>query len=247
MNLIKSLLLLALAPCVFALPQFGDVIRGDAEINRIDSKNIVVKQRSNFAKIQWDDFQIEDDNEIRFELPDEDAVTVNTTFSGQPSLISGAVVSNGHLAVLNTAGIVFNQDSSLDLLSLVLSSLDADGAGQIALDHPHFKQPPDLKMLAARINIDGDLVAREVELLNRPTQSQREEFLALFDLIDDELGVPTSEQYDEIFIGGTLKAENVILNSGGVVTLSAIDLGDNGHLDVTADKLQTRPSSLASK
>ncbi|MES2821961.1 MAG: filamentous hemagglutinin family protein [Pseudomonadota bacterium] len=93
---------------------------GDTEVLRID-------QKSNRLILNWENFDIGAKGEVKFVQPSTTSLALNKiNDSASPSVILGKLAANGGIYLINHNGIVFGQDSQVNVGSLVASSLDVD-------------------------------------------------------------------------------------------------------------------------
>ncbi|MEN5208588.1 MBG domain-containing protein [Stenotrophomonas terrae] len=118
---------LLLATCLQAaaqsLPQNGQIIAGSASIN--SSGNVLnVSQSTQSALIQWQNFNIGAGNQVNFNLPSSQAVSINQITGGTASIIAGQMRSNGQVFLLNPSGIAFTSGASVNVGGLLASTLN---------------------------------------------------------------------------------------------------------------------------
>jgi filamentous hemagglutinin family protein len=85
---------------------------------------MVVKQLSDKAIIDWETFSIGSQGAVTFQQPQATSVALNRVSSGRPSEIFGALASNGKVFLVNQSGILFGPTASVQVGSLVASTLD---------------------------------------------------------------------------------------------------------------------------
>ncbi|RIY34239.1 hypothetical protein CKF54_01220 [Psittacicella hinzii] len=74
--------------------------------------------------IDWQKFNIRSEEIVRFVQESTNSAVLNRVLGGQASQILGQLQSNGQVFIVNPAGIVFGQNSVVDVASLVASTLD---------------------------------------------------------------------------------------------------------------------------
>lgn len=91
---------------------------------------MMITQTTHGAIIDWASFNIGSGYEVKFEVPDASAVTLNrvVSFSGagydvSSSLIDGKLSSNGNVFIINPAGITFGSGSQVNVGGLIASTL----------------------------------------------------------------------------------------------------------------------------
>ena len=127
------LALLALLPALAmaqdrdALPEDGRVVAGKAELSRKD-RTLTISQQSRRAILEWSRFDIGADATVRFIQPSSSSVALNRVLGSDPSRIAGRLSANGHVYLVNPAGVLFAPGARVDAAQLVTSTLDiADG------------------------------------------------------------------------------------------------------------------------
>ncbi|MCX8502107.1 MAG: filamentous hemagglutinin N-terminal domain-containing protein, partial [Alphaproteobacteria bacterium] len=91
---------------VGAVPLAGSVVAGQAVISQ-DGKETLVSQASDRAVIEWRDFSLKADEQLRFIVPSPTSATLNR-FLGASPLISGTILSNGGVYLVHPNGMVFD-------------------------------------------------------------------------------------------------------------------------------------------
>lgn len=131
---IKAGVLLVLLPSFAFLgtpleanPRGGQVVLGDATIQRVNANQLLIHQRSQSAIINWDDFSIARGDLTQFRQPNRNASVLNRVTTGNVSQIHGQLKANGNVFVVNPNGIVIGQTGVVDVAgNAVFSTLDID-------------------------------------------------------------------------------------------------------------------------
>ena len=121
-------LTLALASTAVANPRGAAVAFGTVGISEA-GKVMTIDQSTDRAIINWQRFENTPTETIRFNQPAITSATLNRVVGVDPSVIRGALQSNGQLFLINPNGIVFDSTSHVSVGSLVASTLqitDAD-------------------------------------------------------------------------------------------------------------------------
>ncbi len=124
---------LACAQARTALPEEGRVVAGKAEVAR-QGAALTVTQSSQRAVLEWRGFDIGADATVRFVQPSSSAVALNRVLGGNPSRIAGRLLANGHVYLVNAAGVLFAPGARVDVGRLVVAGPDPGDAGFMA-DH----------------------------------------------------------------------------------------------------------------
>ncbi len=135
-------------PAVLAqsLPDAGTVTSGSATINQSGTQ-MTITQTSQGAIIDWGSFNIDPGYGVVFDHQlGASSVTLNRVigygFGPGPSTIAGTLTANGHVFLINPAGITFAGTAQVNVGALVASTLDlsdADFLAGIASGHYAFQ------------------------------------------------------------------------------------------------------------
>ena len=119
---------LSAQPASNELPE-GWVVRNGAALPDVSGSNMTVNQSTSRAVIDWNRFNIGAAAAVKFSVPDAGSSTLNRVVTSTPSEIFGSLSSNGQLFLINPSGILFGRQSSVNVGSLVASTmaLDPDG------------------------------------------------------------------------------------------------------------------------
>jgi len=82
-----------------------------------------IQQKDAKVILPWDGFDIGAQNQVEFHQPDSNSVALNRIDSADPSQILGALKANGQVFLINRNGFVFGKDATVDVNSLVVSTL----------------------------------------------------------------------------------------------------------------------------
>lgn len=156
-------LLLSIASLAGAqtLPQNGTITAGSGTIN-VNGNTMTVTQQSQAALFQWSSFSIGSSNTVRFDqAAGSRSTAINLVTGPSASIISGQLLSNGQVFLLNPAGITFTGTASVNVGGLLASTL-MPGAQGIPLDGGGL--PPSFELggtgtNAAVSNLGGTLTA----------------------------------------------------------------------------------------
>jgi len=108
-----------------ALPEEGRVVAGQATVVRQD-QTLTVTQHTRRAVLEWHSFDIGADASVRFVQPSTSSVTLNRVLGGDPSRIAGRLQANGHVYLVNPAGVLFAPGARVDVGRLLASRADID-------------------------------------------------------------------------------------------------------------------------
>ena len=107
-----------------AAPIGGEVVAGDAVINSENSRNLRINQSSDKAIINWQNFNIANDEAVSFTTPSASSITLNRVIGNTPSDINGHLQSNGQLWLINRNGILFGQNAQVNVAGMVASTMN---------------------------------------------------------------------------------------------------------------------------
>lgn len=104
-------------------PEGGQVSGGKGTISNPDANTTVINQQSRNLSINWQKFNVGKNELVQFIQPSKKATALNRIFDQNPSQIFGSIEANGNVILLNPAGIFFSPTASVNVNSLVASSL----------------------------------------------------------------------------------------------------------------------------
>ncbi|MBT8584565.1 hypothetical protein G6694_07975 [Polynucleobacter paneuropaeus] len=110
-----------------ALPTNGKVVAGVATISQTSTATnatMTVNQTSQRAVINWDSFNVGTNAAVNFVTPGANSSTLNRVTGASPSLIQGALSSNGQIILVNANGITFGRGAQVDAPGVVASTMD---------------------------------------------------------------------------------------------------------------------------
>lgn len=129
-TLIATAVSACFAPLVFALPVDPTVASGSATF--VQNGNVLTVTNSNQAIINWRSFSSGSDETIRFIQPSASSSVLNRVLGSDPSLLLGALQSNGRVFLINPAGILVGQGSRIDVAAFVASTLSLSDSDFLA-------------------------------------------------------------------------------------------------------------------
>ena len=104
------------------LPSGNTTITGDISITS-DTQTMTIDQQSNQAIIEWNSFNIGENNTVTFQQPSSSSSTLNRVISGNPTTLAGALNANGKVFVVNENGVYFTPTSTIIAHSFAASTL----------------------------------------------------------------------------------------------------------------------------
>ena len=136
-----------------AAPEGGNVVAGQGTIQQIDSATTLISQSSNALAIDWNQFNVGVDESVKFSQPSSSSVVLNRIVGQTPSEIFGRIDANGRVFLINPNGILFGKSATINVGSLLASSLNID---------PDAFMRGDYTLTAAQDQVQGIVVNRGV-------------------------------------------------------------------------------------
>jgi len=137
-----SLLTISLFSTATAAPTGGSIVHGNGAITTAPQQTTITQDSSRLA-IDWQTFNVAIDEGVTFVQPNGSAIVLNRDFSGSPSQIFGNIEANGQVLLLNSAGIVMGESSSINVGSFLASDMEtsiedfAQGSFTLTDNHPN--------------------------------------------------------------------------------------------------------------
>jgi filamentous hemagglutinin family protein len=123
-NAISAMMLLILFQnSVEANPNGATIINGQVSIDR-SLENITTITNSPNAIINWQNFNISQNEITRFIQQNSQSAVLNRVIGQNPSEILGQLISNGQVFLINPNGIVFGANSVIDTQGMIASTLN---------------------------------------------------------------------------------------------------------------------------
>ncbi len=105
------------------LPTGGQITAGSGTITATGPQ-MTIDQTSQKMIANWQSFNIGENAAVRFNQPGIAAVALNRIADRNPSQIMGALTANGQVFLLNSSGIIFGKNATVNVGGLVASSLN---------------------------------------------------------------------------------------------------------------------------
>lgn len=135
---------------LIAITSDPQVIHGQANVSSCaEGVEIIAQDRT---VLEWPNFSIHENEFARFILPSSDSAILNRIVGNEKSLICGKLESNGQIILMNQAGVIFGNNCTVNVGTLVVSCIDI-------LNHP-FTQNRELCFVGnegGSISIQGEL------------------------------------------------------------------------------------------
>src|SRR6185295_19975822 len=123
-NLLVTALVAALAwplPAA-AQPTGGSVVFGGATIALPNASTTLIKQTTNAAIINWQNFSLASGTSVVFDQPNAAAIVLNRVLGGGSSVIDGDLRANGQVWLINSNGILFGKNSQINVAGLLATT-----------------------------------------------------------------------------------------------------------------------------
>ncbi|MDD2368619.1 MAG: GLUG motif-containing protein, partial [Sulfuricurvum sp.] len=104
-----------------ASPSGGSVTSGTTTITQIGSV-ININQTSQKTTINWQDFSIAKNETVNFIQPNANAIALNRVVGNEKSIIDGTLNANGQVWILNSNGVLFNSNASINTAGLLATT-----------------------------------------------------------------------------------------------------------------------------
>ncbi len=111
------------SPISMANSTSTQIIHGQVSIDNSVTGITTIKNSPN-AIIEWQKFNINENEAVRFIQETSQSAVLNRIIGGNPSQILGQLFSNGKVFLINPNGILFGANSQIDTQSLIASSLN---------------------------------------------------------------------------------------------------------------------------
>lgn len=106
-----------------AAPTGGVVTSGNATIS--SSGNVTnIDQSTQKASINWTNFSVTSKETVNFNQPNSSSITLNRVVGTEKSVIDGALNANGQVWILNSNGILFGKNSSINTSGLIATTAE---------------------------------------------------------------------------------------------------------------------------
>lgn len=105
------------------IPKAALVTMGRAD-QIVNGNKMTINQYSDRAVLNWEKFNIGKDSSVQFKQPSAASIALNRIYQADPSQIMGNLSANGQVYLLNPNGFLFGKNSSVNVNTLVASSLD---------------------------------------------------------------------------------------------------------------------------
>ncbi|WP_428024615.1 filamentous hemagglutinin N-terminal domain-containing protein [Arcobacter sp.] len=113
--------LIGSATILSASPTGGTVTSGSAAISQSGSVTNIT-QSTQKASINWQSFSIAQNETVNFNQPNSSSITLNRVVGNESSVINGALNANGQVWILNSNGVLFGKNASINTAGLLATT-----------------------------------------------------------------------------------------------------------------------------
>ena len=129
---VAALFAASYVPLVFANPTGAQVVAGTVSITSPGAGQMNITQGSPNAIVNWNTFSIGGSEAVRISQPSASSALLNRVTGNDPSVIAGRLQANGKVFLVNPAGVIFAPGSSVNVGSMVASTLNISNADFLA-------------------------------------------------------------------------------------------------------------------
>ena len=134
---LSLLLLLFFAAKAFSNPSGEEVVAGDAVVTRAGARTHI-KQFSDKAIINWQDFSIAANERTQFVQPSSKSCVLNRVVGSELSSIFGSLDANGRVYLINQNGILIGKEGSVNTNGFLASALNISDQDFLHITHLRF-------------------------------------------------------------------------------------------------------------
>src|SRR6266702_4931560 len=113
---------------LLANPTGAQVVSGTVSVNAPAAGQMNITQKTPKAIVNWNTFSIGANEGVTIAQPSAGAALLNRVMGNDPSVIAGRLQANGKVFLVNPAGVIFAPGSSVNVVSMVASTLNISNA-----------------------------------------------------------------------------------------------------------------------
>ncbi|WP_052409424.1 two-partner secretion domain-containing protein [Paraburkholderia oxyphila] len=148
------------ASSVLANPTGAQVVAGGVTVSSPSSTQMNITQSTPNAIVNWNTFSIGAGEAVNIAQPSVTSALLNRVVGNDPSSIAGRLSANGRVFLVNPAGVIFAPGSSVNVGSLVASTLGISNADFLAGNFHFVGSSPGAVVNAGSITAaDGGTIA----------------------------------------------------------------------------------------
>ncbi|MBN3752029.1 filamentous hemagglutinin N-terminal domain-containing protein [Paraburkholderia sp. Tr-20389] len=129
---VAALFAASCVPAALANPAGASVVSGSVAVDAPSPGQMTITQSTPKAIVNWNTFSIGANEGVTIAQPSASAALLNRVVGNDPSTIAGKLRANGKVFIINPAGVIFAQGSSVNVGSLVASTLNISNADFLA-------------------------------------------------------------------------------------------------------------------
>ncbi|MEX3931767.1 filamentous hemagglutinin N-terminal domain-containing protein [Paraburkholderia phymatum] len=129
---VTALFAASCGPMALANPTGAQVVSGTVSVAVPSAGQMNITQSSPKAIVNWNTFSIGASEGVKIVQPSASAALLNRVMGNDPSVIAGRLQANGKVFLVNPAGVIFAPGSSVNVGSLVASTLNISNADFLA-------------------------------------------------------------------------------------------------------------------
>ncbi|MBN3761800.1 filamentous hemagglutinin N-terminal domain-containing protein [Burkholderia sp. Ac-20365] len=129
---VAALFAASCVPGALANPTGAQVVSGAVSVNTPSAGQMNITQNTPKAIVNWNTFSIGANEGVTIVQPSSSAALLNRVMGNNPSTIAGQLRANGKVFIVNPAGVIFAPGSSVNVGSLVASTLNISNADFLA-------------------------------------------------------------------------------------------------------------------
>ncbi|HCM48842.1 MAG TPA: hypothetical protein DIS98_15540, partial [Colwellia sp.] len=243
-----------------ALPTKAQITSGNGQVENSGS-TLTIQQNTQYISIDYSSFNIAGNETVNFLQPDASSVAINRVSGANPSQIHGQLNANGQVFLINSNGVIFGQNASIDVAGLLVSTLalsnekvltgqyDFTASNQVGTQiinqgQINVKDAGYIAFISNHISNEGDLNApngsiqlhsadRVMVTLNQQAVSIESTQATVDGLIENH-GVISAGNGYIVFNSNTLESlQETVVNNTGIIRASSM-LEENGEVVILA-------------
>ncbi|MCF6281081.1 MAG: filamentous hemagglutinin N-terminal domain-containing protein [Candidatus Polarisedimenticolaceae bacterium] len=115
--LLPASMLLLQPGMLLAAPEGGNIVDGSGTISTPNTTTTLIQQNSNSMVVEWQSFNVDRQELVRFEQPDASSAVLNRILDQNPSQIFGRIEANGKVFLANPNGFIFGKTAVINVSS----------------------------------------------------------------------------------------------------------------------------------
>ena len=195
-----------------AAPTGGQVVQGTASISQVGSTTMITA--GNNAIINYQSFNILANETVQFVQPNANSRVLNRVLGDVPTSIFGTLMANGHVYIVNPAGIYFENGSHINVGSLV-------AAGGNLSDQDFISGKDHFTGVNGNVVNDGTITTASITLAGQQVINNGE--------INSPSGFVAMLAGDDILVGK--RGDHVFVNLGSANSPNTTGVNNSGSIN----------------